>query len=889
MRALVLLWVAVFPALAAADGVTYQYDEAGRLRRSTYDDGTESTYQIDAAGNRTNVQATVPSPAVRFSVPTGGYSVSEGSPKITISVRRLGNPAGTASVAYTTASAGTGAGFATVGSDYTTTTGTLSWTAGQGGTKTFDIPILEDTTYEGDETFSITLSSPVGLPLGTPSTTTVRIVENDPPPTGTLQLTASTYSVAENGGTLSISVSRINGSAGAATVHFATTAGTAVSPGDFTATSGTLSWAAGEAGNKSFPITLNDDTVWEGDQAFTVALDTATGATLGTPSSAPVTIVENEPPPGVLRFVTPSPIWENAVAGLGYVFVERVNGTAGTVSVGYASAPGTASTPQDYSSAPGTLTWANGESGQKSIPIGVIDDAIFEPAFETLTLTLSSPTGGATISGTNPVTVSIQDNDPAPPSGDLRFASSTYSVNENTATLSVVVQRVSGSFGAGTVRYTATSGSATLGGDFNLAQGTLSFADGETSKTISVAILDDSSYEGNETFTITLDNNVGLPLTTPSATTVTIVENDVAQRGSLQFAPATYSVSEGGGSVALNVARVSGSDGTATVEYTVIGGTATSGSDYGTATGTLSWAAGDAATKSFSIPIVSDTTFEANETIVLRLQNPGGAALGAPIDATVTIVNDDAEPPGQVVANQTVQTATEGFHTSITLELNRVNGTGGSVTATVAFSGTATLGSDYTVASTTATFAPGENRAFINVTLLDDALVESAETIVMTVQSVTGGATIGSPSQNTVTISDNDFPAGQLSFDPNGYSVNENQGTVTLTVRRTQGSAGAITVNYATSSPVSCICYAPATAGSDYVPASGTLSWGNGDTTARTITLSIVNDTVDEWNNFDIIQHEDFNVILSGPTGGAAVVYPDVAAIAIFDDDDTGI
>jgi len=120
-----------------------------------------------------------------------------------------------------------------------------------------------------------------------------------PPTTGTVQFKSSTYSVAENGGSVRIYVSRTGGSYGPASVGYATANGTATAGTDYTSKLGTLNWSGGDAADQYFDVTILNDGVYEGDETFKANLSGATGATLGSPSSATVTITDDEaPPPG---------------------------------------------------------------------------------------------------------------------------------------------------------------------------------------------------------------------------------------------------------------------------------------------------------------------------------------------------------------------------------------------------------------------------------------------------------------------------------------------------------------------------------------------------------------------------------------------------------------
>ncbi|MDJ0927463.1 MAG: Calx-beta domain-containing protein [Gammaproteobacteria bacterium] len=114
-----------------------------------------------------------------------------------------------------------------------------------------------------------------------------------------------------------------------------------------------------------------------------------------------------------------------------------------------------------------------------------------------------------------------------------------------------------------------------------------------------------------------------------------------AATGTLQFTAAAYSVAEDGWVATITVSRVGGSAGAATIDYATAAGTATAGSDYTETTGTLNWADGDSANKSFDITIFDNDVVESSETVNVSLSNPTGASAGAIVDAVLTITDDD--------------------------------------------------------------------------------------------------------------------------------------------------------------------------------------------------------------------------------------------------------
>jgi hypothetical protein len=114
---------------------------------------------------------------------------------------------------------------------------------------------------------------------------------------GTLQFASSTYSVNENGGSVQIYVSRTGGSFGAASVNFATANGTAKTGSDYMVISGMVSWADGDTANKSFAVPIINDSIYEGNETFTASLSGASGASLGSPTTTTVTIINDETAP----------------------------------------------------------------------------------------------------------------------------------------------------------------------------------------------------------------------------------------------------------------------------------------------------------------------------------------------------------------------------------------------------------------------------------------------------------------------------------------------------------------------------------------------------------------------------------------------------------------
>lgn len=435
------------------------------------------------------------------------------------------------------------------------------------------------------------------------------------------------------------------------------------------------------------------------------------------------------------------------------ITASRINGSSGAVSVSYATSNGTATAGSDYSAASGNLSWANGDTASKTFSVPVLEDALVEGA-ETVNLTLSSPTGGATLGSPSTAVLTINDNDTAP-AGSIRLSAATYSVGEAGPSVTITASRVSGSNGAVSVSYATSNGTATSGSDYTAASGTLNWANGDTAdKTFSVTVLEDALVEGAETVNLTLSTPTGgATLGSPSTAVLTINDNDFAPPGTIQFTQSSVTVTENGTSVTLTASRVGGSSGAVGVSYATVNGTATAGSDYNAASGTLSWANGNTANKTFTVTIINGAEYEGSENFSATLSSPtGGASIGSPASVTVTIT-DSSNAPYFSIADATynensgnvTMTVTKGGTTVLTHNVSYA-----------ATGGTATSGVDYAALSGMLSFAPAETAKTLTVSLIDDAVVEGNESIIVSLSNPTNGAGLTFPNPATLIIVDND-------------------------------------------------------------------------------------------------------------------------------------
>jgi hypothetical protein len=189
------------------------------------------------------------------------------------------------------------------------------------------------------------------------------------------------------------------------------------------------------------------------------------------------------------------------------------------------------------------------------------------------------------------------------------------------------------------------------------------------------------------------------------------------------------------------------------VNWTTVAGTATAGSDFQSASGTATFAAG-ATTTSFTVYVIGDTAVEPNETFTVKLTSTGGFNVAHGFEV-VTIVNDDLAPLTVSIGNATVTEGNSGTSTlNIPLTLSRAATSSVTVTVTTA-AGTATAGTDFVSKTATVTFAAGATSAVFSVAIVGNTVAEPTETFTVQLSAPTGGATIATGT-GTVTVIDND-------------------------------------------------------------------------------------------------------------------------------------
>lgn len=656
------------------------------------------------------------------------------------------------------------AGCATQGDDFyrlAGTTGTLSWDAGQGGTRTFSINVQADTLIEGAETVQLALANPQ---VGTAPTTTAgalglaaagAVIPDDDYRFEIVE--ASPLAVDEGAGDATISVSRVGSTLGAASVSFATADGTAVAGSDYTATASppALEWAAGEGGIKTVVVPLTGDDVDEPDETFTLALsgpsDNVSGeATPVAGSPLTVSIVDDDATPEVALSLAGSPVAE---AGGTVTVTATLSGPSSRdVTVGLAYG-GTAAAATDYAAGATSLVIPAGAM-EASTTFSAVDDPFDEPD-ETVTISISSVTHGTGVGQT--VVATIADDD-ATPTVMLSLAGSPLAENG----VATVTAALSAPSAQDVTVFLAVSGSAD-NSDYAVSHASILVPAGEVTGGLTVTATDDALDEAAETVVIDIDSVLNGVESGTQQVIATIVDNDEPPNVTLSLAG--HPVAENGGAATIEavLSAMSGQDVTVQLAFS---GDATFDGDYTVAATSITIPAGSFQ-GSAMLTALDDALDEADEPIVIDIESVDNGTESGVNQASTWIADDDASPTVTLAASAPSMPETGG---TVTLTATLSAASARAVTVSLGFGGTALNPADYTASAAAITIPAGATTGTVTLTSAGDGSNEPDETIVVDVTSVTNGTESGTQAQ-TVTIADDDRGGGGGSFGLLGFGL----------------------------------------------------------------------------------------------------------------------
>ncbi|MEK6281967.1 MAG: Calx-beta domain-containing protein [Acidobacteriota bacterium] len=772
--------------------------------------------------------------------------------------------------------------------------GIVTFTAGS-ATATVTVDPEADTTVEPDETVDLTVTVGVGYSVGAPASASGTITNDDTD----VSVAVSPGSVAEDGATnLVYTFTRSGVTTGALTVNFSV-GGSASFPGDYsqsgattyTSSSGTVTFAAGSP-TAIVTIDPTADITVETDETVDLTVTAGAGYNVGTPASVSGTITNDDTTVSVA--VSPGAVAEDGATDLVYTFT-RTGVTSGALTVNFAVG-GTASFPGDYLQS-GATTFTP--------PTGTVT---FGAGNSTATLTID-PTADSTVELNETVDIAVTAGagyivgSPSAASGtiinddtDVTLAVSPGAVAEDGATnLVYTFSRTGVTSSALTVNFTV-GGTASFPGDYSQSgattftppTGTVTFGAGNSTATVTIDPVADSTVELDETVDLTLAPGAGYNVGSPSAASGTITNDDT----DVTLAVSPGAVAEDG---ATNLVYTFSRNGVTTSALTVnftVGGTASFPGDYSQSgatsftppTGTVTFAPGSP-TATVTIDPVADSTVELDETVDLTLAPGAGYNVGSPSAASGTITNDDTDvtlavSPGSVA---------EDGATNLVYTFSRSGVTSNALTVNFSVGGTASFPGDYSQSGATTysssagtvTFAPGSSTATVTIDPTTDSTVELDETVDITL-TAGAGYNVGSPSAASGTITNDDT---DVSIAVAPASVAEDGATnLVYTFTRNGVTSGPLTVNFSVGGTAT-FGASPndytQTGATSFTPPTGTVTFTAGSSTA-TVTVNPETDTTieaDETVILTLTSGTGYNV--SSPSSAMGTITNDDADVSV--------
>ncbi|XP_072019717.1 uncharacterized protein [Amphiura filiformis] len=404
--------------------------------------------------------------------------------------------------------------------------------------------------------------------------------------------------------------------------------------------------------------------------------------------------------------------------------------------------------------------------------ITITDDTNDEGS-ETFTLAIS--TNVATQNpATTVVTISDDDDDA---DETYSWEDDDYQVSESAGSVTVCMIRTGNNNPQRTIPVSYSSGSANSN-DYTQV-GSWTFPANDNRECRSIPINNDNTYENDETFYIDISttDSAGNSITrvTPYRTSVTIDDND--DDITYYWSQSSVSVAESTGAVSLCMRRSATANNVQNVQVSYSSGTAVSGVDFNNGGSNVFSFASNSVQDCNTVTIINDDDDENTESFTAQILSSGNINVGTPSVTTVSITDDDEDNDENIQWSTPSHTFGEASGT-VSVTVTKTGGTSRSTTATVAaYSGSATAGSDFNLATTFISIPAGSSSATVSLTIINDGNDEPSESFTLVLSGATNNVGI-SQSTVTITITDNDPPAAVAAADDDGLTGGEIAGIV---------------------------------------------------------------------------------------------------------------
>ena len=734
--------------------------------------------------------------------------------------------------------------------------------------QTFTFIAVHDTVDDDDESIKLTFGAlPTAVSEGIPNESAVSINDDDDPQ-ATVSFAQASYTVAESDdpnttnqteNEVEVTVTLSADPERTVIIPLTATEQNGATTADYNGVPGNVEFTAGET-EKSFIFTATDDTLDDDDESIKIAFGTLpTGVSQGTTTETVMTIADDDDPAVMVNFEQSSytvaesddPNTNSAIENQAAIKVTLSANPERTVIIPITKADQNGATSADYSGVPASVTFNSGET-EKTFIFSATHDAVDDDE-ESVKLAFGDTLpAGVSAGTTDETTVTITDDDV--PTVTANFEQGTYTVAEG-GSVTVKVKLDIDPERTVTIPLTSGEQNGATSADYSGVPVSVVFNSGETEKSFSFTAAQDALDDDDESVKLIFGTlPTGVNEGTTKETVVTITDDDVPSI-SVSFEHSSYTVAESDDSdtigvveneVTIKVILSADPERTVTINLAeALQGEASSG-DYSGVPASLEFAA-DETEQTFVFSATDDTVDDDGESVKLGFGTlPTGVSEGTTKETVITIVDDDV-PVVTVSYEQASYTVGEGNNITVKMKLSADPERTATIPITAANQNGATS-ADYSGVPANVTFNSGDTEKSITFTATADDVDDDGESVKLGFGALLPtGVTAGTPSETTLTITDDDVPSVSVGFEQSSYTVAESDDTNTTSVDESQ-----VTVKVQLSADPERTVTIPITAtnqdgatAADYSGVPASLEFNAGDT-EKSFTFSAAADTTDD-------------------------------------------
>ncbi len=744
-------------------------------------------------------------------------------------------------------------GSAVLNSDYSFSSNTISIPAGQiSGTAT--VTAIQDSLVEGGETVIVDIDSITGVSAveNGSQQQTITITDDE---MVSLTLSASSNTIAEAGGVSTLTVMLSEPTYENVVVSLGIS-GNATSGSDYTAPASSVTITAGQT-TATTTITATQDSLVEGPESVIIDVTGVTGGAANESGTQQQTvIITDDETVGVTLSVNSSSISEASGTATLTATLSEATYEDVIVNIGFS---GTAINGTDYTASSASITITAGQTSATTVVTPSQDSLVEGP--ETVIVDITGVTGGAASeTGTQQQTVTITDDETV--GVTLSVNNSSISEASGTATLTATLSEATYEDVIVNIGF---GGTAINGTDYTTSATNITITAGQTSATAMITASQDSLIEGPETVIADITGVTGGAANETGTQQQTVTIDDDETVG-VTLSVNSSSISEASGTATLTatLSEASYEDVIVNIGFS---GTAINGTDYTASATNITITAGQTSATTM-VTASQDSLVEGPETVIIDITGVTGGAASEIGSQQQTVTIDDDETVSVSLSTDRTEITEANGSTIVSATLSEA--TFEDVVVNLDFVGTATKGVDYSAPASSLTIAAGQTTATTTIIASQDSQIEGAETIVIDISAVNGGAaTENGNQQRNVVINDDDTVS--VSLDISRDDMAEAGGSSTLSATLSNATTEDVVVNLGFSGT--------AARGVDYVTPNTSLTIAAGQTSAS-MTLTASQDSLVEGPETVVVD-------ITNITGGNATESGTQQKTITINDDET--